>query len=154
MDLLSPPLSTFFIMFIAFVSSLMTALINRKFIDRRMLAEWQREISVWNAERELAKKTGDKKLMAKVKKQEVKIMQIRARISAQQMKVWLITFIPFLIIWWLLIFFYGSRPVAFIPLLGEKIDIPFFFWYIICQFFFNFLISRVLNVEMGFGTRI
>ncbi|MEM1507904.1 MAG: EMC3/TMCO1 family protein [Candidatus Bathyarchaeia archaeon] len=153
LDLLSPPISTFFVMFIAFISSLVTALINRKFIDRKMLAEWQKEISAWNAERELARKIGDKKLMAKVKKQEVRIMQIKARISMQQTKVWLITFIPFLIMWWLLIFFYGNRPVAFMPLLGEKVEIPFFFWYIICQFFFNFLISRILNVEMGFGTR-
>ncbi|MCX8170466.1 MAG: EMC3/TMCO1 family protein [Candidatus Bathyarchaeota archaeon] len=154
LDLLSPPYSTFFIMLIAFISSTATALINRKFIDRNLLAEWRREISAWNAERELAKKTGDKKLMAKIKKQEVRVMQIRAKISAQQTKVWLITFIPLLIVWWLLISFYGTKPVAFIPLLGERVEIPFFFWYIICQFFFNFLISKLLNIEMGFGTRV
>jgi len=145
------PYSTIFITFISFISSLVTTLLNRKFIDRRLLAEWQKEIAEWNAKRELAKKTGDKKLMAKVKKQEIRIMQIRAKISGQQTKTTLVTFIPFLIMWWILIGFYGNNPVAFIPLLWERTGIPFFFWYVICQFFFNFLLSKIFNVNMGMG---
>lgn len=151
-DLLSIPYSTFFIMFLAFASSLVTTLLNRKFVDRRLLAEWQDEIARWNAERELARKTGDKKLMAKVKKQELRIMQMRAKISSQQMKTSLLTFVPFLVIWWVLILFYENRPVAFIPLWGS-VGLPFFFWYVICQFFFNFLLSKIFNVEMGYGFR-
>ncbi|MBS7625263.1 MAG: EMC3/TMCO1 family protein [Candidatus Bathyarchaeia archaeon] len=152
LDLLSIPNSTFFIMFIAFVSSLITTLLNRKFVDRRLLAEWQDEIAKWSAERELAKKTGDKKLMAKVKKQELRIMQIRSKISSQQMKTSLITFIPFLLIWWILISFYGNVPVALLPVWGE-LGLPFFIWYIICQFFFSYLLSKIFNVEMGYGVR-
>lgn len=152
LDFLSIPYSTFFIMFLSLIISLITILLNRKFVDRRLLAEWQDEIAKWNAERELAKKTGDKKLMAKVKKQELRIMQIRAKISSQQMKVSLITFIPFLIIWWTLTFFYGNKPVAFIPIWGS-VSLPFFAWYVICQFFFNFLFSKILNVDMGYGLR-
>lgn len=151
-DLLNPPYSTFFIMLLAFVSSTATTLINRKFIDKRIL-ELQREVAMWEAERELAKKTGDKKLMAKVKKQEVRIMQIKAKISMQQTKAFLVTFFPFLLLWWLLILFYGNHPVAYIPLFGEKVAIPFFFWYLICQFFFNFTLSKIFNVQMGLGMR-
>jgi len=152
MDLLTIPYSTFFIMFLAFVSSLVTTLLNRKFIDRRLLAEWQSEIAKWNAEKELAKKTGDKKLMAKVKKQEVRIMQMRAKISGQQTKTTLITFIPFMLMWWLLLSFYGDTPVASMPIWGV-LNLPFFIWYIICQFFFNFLLSKIFNVEMGYRVR-
>jgi len=148
------PYSTIFITFLAFATSLLTTLLNRKFIDRKLLAEWQREIAEWNARRELAKKTGDKKLMAKVRKQEIRIMQIRAKISGQQMKTTLITFIPFLAMWWILIGFYGNTPVAFIPLLWGRTGIPFFFWYVICQFFFNFLLSKIFKVDMGIGARV
>ena len=145
------PYSTIFIAFLAFTVSLATTLLNRKFIDRRLFEEWQREIARWNAEKELAKKTGDKKLMSKVKKQELRIMQIRAKISNQQMKTTLVTFVPLLAMWWVLVGFYGNKPVAFIPLFWEKAGIPFFFWYVICQFFFNFILSKVFNVSMGMG---
>jgi len=154
MDLLMIPYSTFFIMFLAFISSLTVTLLNRKFTDRRLLAEWQNEIARWNAERELAKKTGDKKLMAKVKKQEIRIMQMRAKITSQQTKVMLITFIPLILIWWLLSYFYRNIPVAFMPIWGASaFSLPFFIWYVICQFFFNFLLSKIFNVEMGYSVR-
>ncbi|MCD6469755.1 DUF106 domain-containing protein [Candidatus Bathyarchaeota archaeon] len=147
------PYSTIFITLLAFLVSLITTLLNRKFIDRRLLAKWQKEIQEWNAEKELAKKTGDKKLLAKVRKREIQIMQIRAKMSKQQTKVMVVTFIPLLLMWWVLTSFYGFTPVAYMPLLGEPIEINFVYWYLICSFFFNFLLSRIFNVEMGFGTR-
>ncbi len=147
------PYSTIFITLLAFLVSLITTLLNRKFIDRRLFAKWQKEIQEWNAEKELAKKTGDKKLLAKVRKREIQIMQIRAKMSKQQTKVMVITFIPLLLMWWVLTSFYGFTPVAYMPLLGEPIEINFVYWYLICSFFFNFLLSRIFNVEMGFGTR-
>lgn len=147
------PYSTFFIILLAFIVSLTTTLLNRKFIDRRLLAKWQKEIQEWNAEKELARKTGDKKLLIKVKKREIQIMQIRAKMSKQQTKVMMITFIPLLIMWWTLISFYGFTPVAYIPLLGEPAEINFAYWYIICSFFFNFILSQIFNVEIGFGAR-
>jgi len=147
------PYSTIFITLLAFLVSLITTLLNRKFIDRRLFAKWQKEIQEWNAEKELAKKTGDKKLLAKVRKREIQIMQIRAKMSKQQTKVMVITFIPLLLMWWVLTSFYGFTPVAYMPLLGEPVEINFVYWYLICSFFFNFLLSRIFNVEMGFGTR-
>ncbi|MEM2431649.1 MAG: EMC3/TMCO1 family protein [Candidatus Bathyarchaeia archaeon] len=143
------PYSTLFITFLAFIHSLTTILLNRKFIDRRLFSEWQKEIAEWSSERELAKKTGDKKLMAKVKKQELRIMQIRSKMSKQQTKSSLIMMISFMIIWWLLIFFYGNTPVAYIPLFWSRVGIPFVFWYPVCHFFFNFVLSKIFNVEMG-----
>ncbi|MBS7649632.1 DUF106 domain-containing protein [Candidatus Bathyarchaeota archaeon] len=148
------PYSTFFIAFIAFIASLVTTLLNRKFVDRQLLNELQKEVAAWNAERELAKKTGDKKLMAKVKKQEIRITQLRAKVSKQQTISSLIMFASFTIMWWLLMLFYGSKPVAFIPLLWNRVEIPFFFWYVICQFFFNFMLSKIFNVEMGMRARV
>ena len=147
------PYSTIFITLLAFLVSLITTLLNRKFIDRRLFAKWQKEIQEWNAEKELAKKTGDKKLLAKVRKREIQIMQIRAKMSKQQTKVMVITFIPLLLMWWVLTSFYGFTPVAYMPLLGKPVEINFVYWYLICSFFFNFLLSQIFNVEMGFGTR-
>lgn len=147
----APPYSTFFAIFLAFSISLATTLLNRKFIDRRLLAEWRKEIAEWKAESEKARKTGDKKLMAKLKKQEAKMMKITAKVSEQQLKASMVTFVPLLVIWWVLLPLL-RKPAAFIPLLGAKFIMPFFIWYMICHFFFNFIISKIFGVEMGIKT--
>lgn len=146
----APPSSTFFVILLALLISLATTLLNRKFVNRRLLAEWRKEMAEWRAESELARKTGDKKLMAKLKKQEVKIMQMGAKVSAQQTKASLITFIPLLVVWWALLPFL-HKPAAFIPLLGTRFEVPFFLWYIICNFFFNFALSKIFGVGIGIG---
>lgn len=144
MILESPPYLTFFAALIAFLLTLTSTLTNRRFIDRQLLAEFQKEFSEWRVKMEQAKKTGDKKLMAKLKKDEVRIMQMRAKVSSQQLKVMLITFVPFMAIWWVLIpYFY--KPAAFMPLFGAKIDIPFSIWYIICFFFFHLILSKIFK---------
>lgn len=140
----NPPYLTFFVVLIAFILSFVTAVFNRKIIDRQLLAEFQKEIAEWRAQMEIAKKTGDKKLMAKLKKQEVRIMQMRAKVSSQQLKVILITFVPFMVIWWLLIP-YLHKAAAFIPLFGAKTNIPFFLWYVVCSFFFHIIFSKIIK---------
>jgi len=145
------PYSTFFIVGIAFLISLATTLLNRKFIDKEKFAKWREEISRWNADKGRAKKTGDKKLMVKVKKQELQMLQMQSKMQFQGIKVFLITFIPLFIVWQVLIGFFGNAPVAYIPLLGEPYPLPYFLWYLFCFYFVNTILSRVLGVEMGMG---
>lgn len=145
------PYSTFFAIFLASAQAFATTLLNSRIVDRRLLAELRRELAEWSAEMELAKKSGDKKLMAKLKKHEVRIMQIRNKISSQQMKVMVITVIPIMLIWWMLTPIL-AKPSAYISLFGARTEIPFFFWFLICSFFFNFIFSKIFNVEMGMGT--
>ncbi len=139
-----PPYLTFFAVLIALLTSLVSTLANRKLIDRRLLDEFWKEVSEWQTKMEQARRTGDKKLLAKLEKDKLRIMQMRAKVSSQQLKVMSVTFIPFLVVWWLLIpYFY--KTAAFIPLIGTKIDVPFFVWYIICSLFFHFLLSKIFK---------
>ncbi len=149
--LLYPPSSTIFTMVIAFTISAVTTLLNLKLIDKEKMIEWQREIQKWNAERNLAKRTGDKKLLAKVRKKEPRILQIQSRMLSQRMRTSLITFIPLLIIWQILLGFFQNIPVARLPGLmpGQPIDMPFFIWYLVCSFFIGTLLSRISGVSMG-----
>ncbi|MEM1586099.1 MAG: EMC3/TMCO1 family protein [Candidatus Bathyarchaeia archaeon] len=134
----------FFTVLIALALSSISTLASRKLVDRQLLADVQREISEWRAQMEIAKKTGDKKLIAKLKKQELRIMQMRAKVSAQQLKVMLVTFVPFIVVWWILMP-YLYKPAAFIPLFGSKIELPFIVWYIICSFFFHTILSKIFK---------
>jgi len=149
------PASTLFIFGLAFLISLTTTMLNRKFINKEQNAKWQKEINRWNAEKERAKKTGDKKLMAKVRKQEPMILQIRSRMASQSLKTTAITLVPMLIIWQILIRFYQATPVAFFPLFtGGPIPLQFFWWYLICNFFVNTILSRLFGtVAMGMPMR-
>ncbi|MEM1783491.1 MAG: EMC3/TMCO1 family protein [Candidatus Bathyarchaeia archaeon] len=137
----SPPYITLFTILIALLTSLILTLINRKFIDKRLLAEFQKEYSEWRIKLEQAKKTGDKKLIAKLKKDEIRLNQMKAKVYSQQLKTTFITSILIFAIWWFLLP-YLHKPAAFIPLLGDKINVPFFIWYVICSFFFHFLLSK------------
>jgi len=150
--LLGYPCSTFFTLGLAALISLVTTLLNRKFIDSKQLAVWRQEIGRWNAEKDRAKRTGDKKLQAKVKRQEPRILQIQSKTFSQQMKTSLITFIPMLVLWQILIQFYGTNAVAFIPGFGgEEYELPFFMWYLVCMFFVNAISSHITGVGMGMG---
>ena len=144
------PWSTLSVIGIAFLICLATMLLNRKFIDREKFAEWRKEINKWNADKNTAKKTGDKKLLAKVKKQEKRILQIQSRMFKQQMKTFAVTFVPLLVIWQVLPGFFGIAPVAYIPLL-EPFPLSFFLWYLISYYFISVILSRVFGVEMGMG---
>jgi len=148
-----PPYSTLFTLAVALAVALVTSLLNRKFIDREQTAVWQREINKWNAEKNIAKRTGDKKLLAKVKKQEARILQIQSKMFYQSMKTSLSTFIPLIIIWQILIGFFTWIPVARLPgfFTDQPLDLPFFYWYLICSFFIQTLLSRIFGVATGMG---
>ncbi len=153
MNLNAIPWSTLATLGIAFLVSLSTALLNRKFINKVQFAQWRQEINDWNTDRNKAKKTGDKKLMAKVKKQETHVLQIQSRMFKQQMKTTLITFVPLLIMWQILPSYFGFGAVAYVPLLpfAPNFSLPFFYWYLICSFFLSTIVSKLLGVDMGMG---
>jgi uncharacterized membrane protein (DUF106 family) len=156
--LVSIPFSTFFIIGIAFTVSLITTLLNKKFVDQEKFKRWQKEINQWKADKNRANKTKDKKLAVKVKKQEAHILQIQGKMASQQMKTTLVTLVPLYLMWQVLSSFFKSVPIAYVPLgypfiTGRPYPLTFILWYLICSFFANMFISRILGVEsrMGMG---
>ncbi len=149
--LLNIPASTLFTLAVSFTISLATTLLNRRLIDREKFMKWQREINRWEAMMNRAKRTGDRKLLARAKRQEPRIMQLRSRIMTQQMKGTAITFVPLLLIWQFLIGFFRDTPIAYLPGLNGPLVMPFFIWYIICSFFTGTLVSRILGVSPPVG---
>jgi len=67
----------------------------------------------------------------------------------QSMKVSLIFMVPFILIWQLLIGFYGNTTVAYIPWIDGLWEMPLFWWYLLCSFTFGTLISKALGITMG-----
>jgi uncharacterized membrane protein (DUF106 family) len=116
---------------------------------------WTQEIAAWRADSLKATRSGDKKLMAKVKKQQQQMMQLQSKMMWQSMKTSFIWFIPLMLLWWVFLTpLYtapGVGPVAYLPWgFGvTTLQLPFFYWYLLCSFFSQALVTRLLGMGMG-----
>jgi len=153
--LLTPPGSTIFILCFSAIITLITSLANRILVDREQMNAWQREIRAWTADSKKAQRAGDKKLLAKVQKQQSRIMQLQGKVFKQSLKPMLVYFIPFMLLWQLfLIPLFGEGIIAYFPAapalgFSNPIPLPLFIWYLICSFASGTFISRALGIPMG-----
>jgi len=149
------PYSTFFILLLSSFLSLVTSLTNRLLTNREQMREWTQEIASWRADSMKATRTGDKKLMAKVKKQQKHVMQLQSKMTWHQMKISFIWFIPLLLLWWFFLTPLYTNPetgpvaVAFLPGIGGEWALTYFYWYFICSLVSQALLSRLLGLGMG-----
>lgn len=157
----SLPVSTVFILLLSMALTFVTSLANRFLTNQEQLRAWRREIAEWTADFNKARKTNDKKLLAKVKSRQSDITKIQSKMTWQSMKVSFIFMIPFFLLWsFFLTPTYWSVPaVAYLPtIMGSEggaswMPIPLFWWYLLCSFLFGTLFARVLGLAMGtFGT--
>ena len=157
------PSSTFFILGVASALSLASNLANRFLVDVEKMKEMSVEVKAWQDEFNRARKSGDKQLMAKVTKKQAAIMRLQSKMMFDRMKVTLIFFIPFLLVWNVLSGFYGKLPdggfTAYSPfratwlLDGPRlfpdlllpIKVTYFTWYLICSFATSLPVSRLLG---------
>jgi uncharacterized membrane protein (DUF106 family) len=145
------PISTLFILLISSVTSLVTSLTNKLLTNREKMKAWNQEIAAWRADSMKAKRTGDKKLKAKVDKQQKHIMQMQSKMSWESMKTTFIWFIPLMLLWvvFLTPTYANAGPVAYLPGIGGVWDLPLFWWYLLCSFLSNTLITRLLGLSLG-----
>jgi uncharacterized membrane protein (DUF106 family) len=88
-----------------------------------------------------ALRSKDEKVLEKLKKKESQIQAMQTKMFKPQLILIPITFI-YLIIWPVLTGYFPSF-VAYIPGFG---GVPFFYWYLICSFFFGTIASRIIGV--------
>jgi len=171
--LMEPPGSTLLILGVSILFSLTISLLNRFFAGKRdvnQLKAWQKEIAEWEAESKRAKRTGDKRLLRKVKKQEKRIQQLRSQMASQslgQLKLMPISMLLFFLIWlgltgnilgWQAFSpppFSSGPPlyipgvVAWLPWIGGPLPLYLFQWYILCSITASALTTRLFGQQMG-----
>ena len=153
LPLLYPTINAlFFVMLLSFLVSLATSTTNRLITNREQLRDWNKEISQWRAESMKAAKSGDKKLMAKVKKQEKHVMQLQSKMMWQSMKTTLFWMVPMLLLWYVLLpqLIEVTRIVAYLPWLGpEPMPLNVILWYLLCSFLAGMIFNKVLGLGLG-----
>jgi len=159
-DLYNTPAFYGFVVFlVAFFMSLSSILLRLKFAHPREYAKFQEELRSWNSDKERAKKTGDKKLSAQLKKQEKRISQIQTKMMKGSLINMVVTLALFFAIWQVLSSYLLNKTVAYAPFFipyitvesGPFYEMPFFFWYLICSFFSSTLLQRVFGMGVGMG---
>ena len=145
------PSSTLFILLLSFAVSFATSLTNRFLTNREQLKAWTKEIKEWREDSMKARKTGDKKLLAKVKKQERHVMQLQSKMTLQSMKTSFLWFIPLMLMWYVLLpqIVPVSAIVAYIPWLSGEFPLSVFLWYLLCSFLASALFTRLFGLGLG-----
>ena len=139
------PIATLAIMGIAVTISFVNMGLNRLLITRMIgwheYRSMQKEMSEYNSQRMAALRSKDEKALEKLKKKESQIQAMQTKMFKPQLLLIPFTFI-YLIIWPVLTGYFPAS-VAYIPGFG---GVPFFYWYLVCSFFFGTVASRIIGV--------
>ena len=153
--LLSPytqiPLSTFFVLGVAVMLALASATAGKLLVDYDMVKSTQREFQAWRKEMDKAKKANDQQTLSKLMKKQQTMTKLQARGSMEQMKVTAVTFVPFVLLWYLLNAVFGHAVVAIspfpLPIAGTQMS--FVYWYFLSSFAVNLPIMRLFGIGMS-----
>jgi uncharacterized membrane protein (DUF106 family) len=151
LDLTQIPTSTLFILLLSFGISLATSTTNRLLTNREQLRDWNKEISQWRSESLKAARSGDKKLMAKLKKQEKHVMQLQSKMMWQSMKTTLFWMVPMLLLWYVLLpqLIGVNEIVAYLPWLGAPMFLNVILWYLLCSLLAGVIFNRLFGLGLG-----
>jgi uncharacterized membrane protein (DUF106 family) len=145
------PSSTLLTIGVAAVMALISSTAAKLLVDYDMVRSTMKEVQAWQKELNAAKKAKDEQTVSKLMKKSQAMMKQQSRASMEQMKVTAVTFVPFLIIWYLLNAVLGPHPVAYspfpLPLMGTTLT--FFYWYLLCSFSVNLPLMRVFGIGIS-----
>ena len=145
------PQSTLLTIGIALVLGLTSSTAAKLLVDYNMVRNTMRDVSAWRKEMDEAKKAKDEQTLSKLMKKSQAMMKQQSRASMEQMKVTAVTFVPFLLIWYLLNAVLGANTVAFapfpLPIMGTSLR--FFYWYLLCSFSVNLPLMRIFGIGMS-----
>lgn len=145
------PASTLFIMVVALGLSLFSTMANRLLVNMKMVRSSMKEIRAFQKEMMRATKANDKQTIARLQKKQQAINKLQAKSSFEQMKVSMVTFGPFLAIWYILNGFFRNAIVATSPFVLPFVNsehLTFFYWYFIGSFALNLPLMRLFGVRM------
>jgi uncharacterized membrane protein (DUF106 family) len=126
----APPGSAVFVLIVSLVISTISNLATRRFSDMRRLNRYQTEIKQYREMEQQAKKTGNEKLMKKVRRRKSYIDRIQRESLTSRCKPMLIFFIPFILLFNVLRTFFLAADgvtqtvVAILPFNANKL-LPF-----------------------------
>jgi uncharacterized membrane protein (DUF106 family) len=153
----APPLSTVVVTLTSLGLGFVTQLVTRTVVDLDKERKMRAEVNAFNKEKREATLAKDKVKLEKLKKRELQMRQEQAKVSTARLKVTGITFVPLLLVYYLMATFLGGYGVivAFTPipipviaaptLMAGTYEVSLFWWYFLSSFTFSTMLSRLLH---------
>ncbi len=154
-----PPDSTILVTLTSVALGLVTQVVTRKVVDLNKERRMRAELNAFNKEKREATLANDKVKLEKLKKRELSMRQEQAKVSTARLKVTAITFIPLLLVYYLMATFLGGYsvivaytpipiPILAAPTLNPSIyEVSLFWWYFLSSFTFSTMLTRLLHTN-------
>ena len=154
-----PPDSTILVTLTSVALGLITQVVTRKVVDLNKERRMRAELNAFNKEKRDATQANDKVKLEKLKKRELSMRQEQAKVSTARLKVTAITFIPLLLVYYLMATFLGGYgvivaytpipiPVLAAPTQNPSIfEVSLFWWYFLSSFTFSTMLTRLLHTQ-------
>lgn len=155
----APPVSTVLVTMTSVALGLVTQLVTKRVVDVNKEKRMRAELNAFNKEKREATLAKDQAKLEKLKKRELAMRQEQAKVSTARLKVTGITFVPLLVVYYLMASFLGGYNVIVayspipIPIIAAPTLIPgvwevsFFWWYFLSSFAFSSLLSRLFHTN-------
>jgi len=153
----APPYSTVVVTLTSLGLGFVTQLVTRRVVDLDKERKMRAEVNAFNKEKREATLANDKVKLEKMKKRELQMRQEQAKVSTARLKVTGITFVPLLVVYYLMATFLGGYGVivAFTPipipviaaptLFTGTYEVSLFWWYFLSSFTFSTMLSKLLH---------
>lgn len=140
------PYSALFIFLISVCIVLISALILRCIINIDRLTALESEVRSYNTSLKEAKRRDDRVMLRKLRHQEVRLKQISASVSRQRMKSLMVTFIPFVLLSFVMSILYADKEVVLFPF-EFPLRGSFSIWYMLTYFAAFLPLSKILRTS-------
>ena len=145
------PQSTIFVIGLAMLLGLTSSTAAKLLVDYDMIRKTAKEFQAWRKQVDAAKKANDNQTLSKLMKKQQAMMKLQSKASMEQFKVTAVTFVPFLLLWYLFNAVFAGQVVAIspwqLPIAG--INLNFVSWYFLSSFAVNFPMMRLFGIGMG-----
>jgi len=153
----SPPVSTIVVTLTSLSLGFVTQIVTRKVVDIGKERRMRAEVNAFNKEKREATLAKDKVKLEKLKKRELQVRQEQAKVSTARLKVTGITFVPLLVVYYLMATFLGGYGVivayASVPIpvltaptpVSGVFEVSLFWWYFLSSFAFSTMLSKLLH---------
>ncbi len=148
-DIYEPTTALWVVFGVSVLLSLSYIFLNKKFIYTPDYTRKKSIIDQWKREYGEARKKKDSRHVKRLEKKQDQIRKLESQLAMKTMKLFVITTIPFWLVFYLLSQNFSSLgqflilPLSF-PLIGGKMN--FFWWYLICSFTFSNILRKIFKV--------
>ncbi len=145
------PDATFIVTGTALGLGIATQLLTLRFVNLAAERRMKAEISQYQADLREAVRNKDKAREEKLKKKDLQIKQMNTKVSTARLKVTAITFVPFIVLYYLMAGYLGGFGVTVahspipIPYIVTNGDIPLFWWYTISSLTFSPMLTKIFG---------